>query len=76
MAAERQFQSAAQGMAVDRGDHRLGAGGEGIDDRVQRRLYVGLAEIADVGAGDECLAAADDHQRHDVGVRGGTLQCV
>ena len=63
---ERQFEPAAQGIAVDRGDDRLLAR---VEDLVRppsrhRRRPVG-AESADVGAGDKAAPGADQHHRPD-----------
>ena len=60
---ERHFEPAAERGAVDRGDHRLGAvldrkAGLGQRGRLRR-----LAELADVRAGDEIAAGADDQHR-------------
>ena len=65
MAAERDLEPAAQGGAVDRGDHRLGAGFDPVDDFGQPRHHRRLAEFGDVGAGEEGLALAADHDRLD-----------
>jgi hypothetical protein len=50
---------------VDGGDHRLGAALNDVDDlRQHRRLErLGGAELADVGASEECLTLADDDDR-------------
>ena len=67
-AAERDLEAAAEGGAVDRGDpglrRRLDAGDEVGQVRRHRRL----AELADVGAGDEGAAGADQHDGVDAGV--------
>jgi hypothetical protein len=62
---ERHFEAAAEGGAVDRSDHRLGAVLDHVDDlRKHRRLErLGRAELADVGAGEEGLAVAQDDDR-------------
>ena len=63
MHAQRQFQPAAQGQALDRRDHRLGAALECGDHRGQRGLHArfGLVELADVGAAGKRACAAGDH---------------
>ena len=60
MAAERQFQAAAERGAVDGGDRRLGDGLQRRDDGAQIRLLHRLAELGDVGAGDKGPAGAGD----------------
>ena len=60
MAAERDLEPAAQRGAVDRGDHRLGAILDRVDDLGQPRHLRRLAEFGDVGAGEEGLALAGD----------------
>ncbi len=54
------FEPTAQGRAVDGGDHQLGARLHAIEHIGQRGRHGRLAELADVGAGDEGLALADD----------------
>ena len=63
---ERQFEPAAQRIAVDCRDHRFLAGVEDLmrAATVDRRRPVG-AEGADVGAGDKAAAGADQHHRAD-----------
>jgi hypothetical protein len=72
MAGERDLEAAAERGAVDRGDHRLGAILDHVDDlRQPGGCGLGGAELADVGAGEEGLALADDdHRLHRlVGIR-------
>ena len=68
MADQRDLEAAAQRRAVDRGDDRLGA----ILDRGlrvgQARAGERLAELGDVGAGDEGAPGADQHDRLDRGI--------
>ena len=66
--AQRRLQAAAQRRAVQGGDDDLGAVLHGGDDVVQAGALGRLAELADVGAGDEGAAAADQHDGVDVGV--------
>ena len=65
--AERQFQPAAHGDAVNRGDNRLGAALDGLDNRMERRLLGRLrrVEFGDVGAAREGFARACQHNRLD-----------
>ena len=65
MTGERDLEPAAERGSVDRGDHRLGAIFDDVDDLRQHRLREGLggAEFADVRAGEEGLAEADDDDR-------------
>ena len=60
---QRDLQPAAERGAVDRGDHRLAAGLDAVAHLGQRRRLRRLAEFADVGAGDEVAAGADDQHR-------------
>jgi len=60
------LQATAQRRAVDGGHDRLVAGLDGVADLGQPRVFRGLAELADVGAGDEGPAFAHD----DDGVHG------
>ncbi len=62
MAGERVLETPAQRKAVNRGNDRLGAFFEGViraalEDRTR------LAELADVGPGDEAAPGADQHHR-------------
>ena len=66
--AERRLQPAAQRRAVQRRHDDLGAVLHGGDDVVQVGALGRLAELADVGAGDEGAAAADQHDGVDVGI--------
>ena len=73
MAGLCDFESAAEGRAVDRTHDRLGT----IFDRQECRIEADLAalfarrdfaELLDVGTGDERLAAADEHDRFHRGI--------
>ena len=67
---QRQVQPGADGRAVDRGDRRqraVGDGEEAVVDHAQAVLG-GLAERGEVGAGAERLACAGHDQRVHVGV--------
>ena len=65
MAAERDLEPAAERGAVDRRDDRLGAILDRVDDHRQPRLLRRLAELGDVGAGEEGLALAGDDDGFD-----------
>ena len=65
MAAERELQPAAERGAVDRRDDRLRHRVEPVDDVVQERRLARLAELLDVGAGDEGAPGADDDRGAD-----------
>jgi len=69
MAAERDFEAAAERRAVQGGDHRLGARLDRFDHVDGGGLSCRLAEFADVGAGNEGAPGADDHDRGNTGVR-------
>ena len=71
---QRHLQTPAQGGAVDRRDHRLGRVLDDVLDVLQGRTGHGLAELGDVGAGDEGLAVADQHDRLDRRVGDGGLE--
>jgi hypothetical protein len=75
---ESDFEAAAEGGAVNRGDHRLGAIFDNVDDLRKHRLGEGLgrAEFADIGSGEEGLALADDDHRLHALVRIGLLNGV
>ena len=66
VAGQRQFQATAQRRAVQRGHHRLAAGFDQSDDGRHLRVLQRLAEFAQVGAGHEGGAAADDDASHQV----------
>ena len=66
MAGQRVLQAAAERVAVDRGDDRLRAVRPSRRRCARRSAAAcGLAEPADVGAGDEAAAVADQHHRLD-----------
>ena len=71
MAGQRDLQAAAECRAVDRRDHRLGAILDPVQHSMQPGLARRLAELGDVGAGDEGPAGAMDHDRPDrrIGLR-------
>ena len=69
MAAERDFEAAAERRAVHRGDHRLFARLDRRDHVERGRLSRRLAELADVGAGNEGAPGADDDDRGGAGIR-------
>ena len=63
VAGHRIFQAAAEGEAVDRGDHGLRTGVQHVVGAFpDRRALAAGAETADVGTGDEAAAVA--HQHH------------
>ena len=64
VAGERVLQAAPQRVAVDGGDDRFGAGIEHVRHRALR-CRPRLAELANVGAGDEAAAGADHHHGLD-----------
>ncbi len=62
--AQRNFESAAEGRAVDRGDHRdRGVLHRGLHLLEADGLRRAAAELADVGTGDERPAVADHDDR-------------
>jgi hypothetical protein len=65
MAGERNLEPAAERRPVDRRHDRLGAILDDVDDLRQHRLLerLGRAELADVGAREEGIPFADDHDR-------------
>ena len=63
VAGERGLEPAAERSAVDRRDDRLGARVEQVDHDRERRLLRRLAELGDVGTGEERPAAAGQHDR-------------
>ncbi len=74
--AQRRLQAAAERRAVQRGDDDLRAILHRGDDVVQIGARGRLAELADVGAGDEGAAAADQDDGVDIGVRAERLDTV
>ena len=68
VAAQRGLQAAAERSAVDRGDDGLRGILDRVADVVQARRLRRLAELGDVGAGDERPAVADQHDGLDGGV--------
>ncbi len=76
MAGLGDFEAGAEGRAVDRAHDRLGAVLDREEAGRQSDVAVplargDLAELFDVGPGDERLAAADEHDRLDLGVGSG-----
>ena len=65
MAAERHFEAAAEGGALDRGDDRLRRLFHGVERLDEAGRHRRLAEFADVRAGDEGAAFAGDHDGLD-----------
>ena len=65
VAAECDLAAAAERGAVDRSDHRLVGGLDHIDQGGQGGFLHRLAELGDVGAGEEGAAIAADHHRVD-----------
>ncbi len=61
VAGERGFAAAAEGGAVDRGDHRLAAGVQRAEEQVQGDFAGAVLGIGRVGIGDEGAAGAGQH---------------
>jgi hypothetical protein len=76
VAGERHLEAAAERGAVDRRHHRLGRALDQVEHLVQARLLRRLAELGDVGAGNERAPRARNHDRGDIAVRGGLLEAV
>ena len=76
VAGERHLQRAAEAVAAERGDHRLGRPLDRRDHVAERRLALRprLAERANVGAGKRALARAAQDHRLDRIVRLGLRQ--
>jgi hypothetical protein len=74
--AQRRLEATAQRRAVQGGHDDLGTVLHGGDDVVQVGALGRLAELADVGAGDEGAAAADQHDGIDVGILAEGLDAV
>ena len=68
VATERKLEAAAQRNAMQCCDDRLSAGFDRCDHRRQRRVREWLAEFPNVGAADEGLSGADDHDGRDASV--------
>ena len=68
VAGHRHLEASAQGRAVDGGHERLGRLLDHPPHLVRVRGKPRLAELADVGAGDEGPAAADEDGRLHLGV--------
>jgi hypothetical protein len=68
---QRDLEPAAERGAVDRDDHGLDRILDALADFRKRRRLCGLAELADVRAGNEITAGADDEHDGDgvVGLR-------
>ena len=78
VAAEREFEPAAERETADRRDHRLAEGVLRVVDLRQRGRHVHLrrVELADVGAAREGLRRADDHEGLHRGVGARLLDAV
>jgi hypothetical protein len=63
MAAQRDFEPAAERGAVDRGDDRLCRALDAGDDEVEIGRLERLTEFLDIRAGDEGAPGADDDER-------------
>ena len=74
MAGQRQLQPAAERRAVQRRDHRLVEGLDLVLQILQGGRRDRLAELLDVGAGDEGAAGADQDDGLDRRVRRGGLE--
>ena len=71
------LQPAAQRVAVDGGDHRLLAAVQHVvGAAAERRTLAAGAETANVGAGDEAAARADQHHGADRRIGVGAVECV
>ena len=67
MAAQRRFQTATKGGAMDRGNDQFGAVFHCQQNLVERLALGRLAEFTDIGAGNEGAAAAQ--QNHGLHIR-------
>src|SRR5690606_25998363 len=76
MAAQSDFQTTTQGGTVDHGDARLAAGLDAADHVRQAWRLRWLAEFLDVGAGDEGIAFADQHDGLDLSIGLGSVEAV
>ena len=76
VAAERDFEPAAQRRAVDRDHDRLRRILEAVDDGLQAGAGHRLAELADIGAGDIGPPRADQHHGLDLGIGGRLGQAI
>ena len=74
VAGERMLEPAAERVAVDRSHHRLAARRRAPRRSAASDVGARLAELADVGAGDEAAAGADHHHRLDLGIGLALLQ--
>ena len=74
--AQRRFEATAQRRAMQRRHDQLGRILHGGDDVVQVGARRRLAELADIGAGDEGAAAADQHDGIDVRILGEGLDAL
>ena len=73
MAAERNFETAAERGTVQRRHHRLRHGVDGLDDVDSGGGYRRLVEFGDVGAGDERASRRCDHYGFDRSIFARTL---
>ena len=76
VAAQRDLEAAAQRGAMDRRDEWLACALDRILDLDQARRGRRLAELGDVGAGDERLAVADEHDRLGLRIGDGLADAV
>jgi hypothetical protein len=78
VAGQRRFEAAAQGEAVDGGDHRPGNGLEGIEGAVEvADQPVGIRlDLADLGAGGEDPVVPGQHHRLEFGIGGQAFDVI
>ena len=76
MGRQRQLEAAAETGAGDRGNNRLGASLDLVDELTQSRIGAarGRAELPDVGAAGEQTSRAGEDDRADVGIEPGALE--
>jgi hypothetical protein len=68
MRAQRQFEAAAQGRAVQSGDHWFRAAFDQIDQRGQIRLAQRFAKFGNIGARGKCAPLCHKHNARDAGI--------
>ena len=76
MAAERKLKTAAERRAVNGRDHRLRTILDGVDDVMQTWRLRRLAELRNVGTGDERASRAHDHDGLDARIRDRAVHAV